>query len=1293
MKLNARLMVVLVLSLLIYGCGGGGNTQSPATANQAPATNAGPDQSVNQQTLVNLGGSGSDGDGTVVGYSWNQLSGTTVVLTNANSAAASFTVPDIIADETLSFRLTVTDNDGAIASDSVDILVSVNIIISPIAPTGLSAMPTSASSINLSWTDTSSDETSFVVQRSTTSSSGFATITTLGANTTSYADATGLSASTTYYYQVYATNSVGDSGFSNESSATTSPPPVPIAPTGLSAMPTSASSINLSWTDTSSDETSFVVQRSTTSSSGFATITTLGANTTSYADATGLSASTTYYYQVYATNSVGDSGFSNEASATTLSVFTIGGTLNDLVGSITLLNNGTDALTLNSVGGFSFIIPLNDGASYNVSVQTQPIGQTCSVTNGSGTVSSSNVNNVTINCVNSFTVGGMVSGLTGSLSIQNNAGNSLSISANGVYVFTQTLTSNEIYNVQINQNPIGQICSITNATGQITNADITNADILCTVDSITVSLSGSYQAAPLIHVDSDINDPLAEPNISNDTLATSQSIPNFSTVHGFLSFAGTGRTGDRFENTADVIDQYNVVLQQNQVLRLTIANFAVGGIFQGDLDLLLMDAVGTLVAVSNTVDELEMITVPVDGEYNIVVQAVSGSTKYTLSLDNALAGNALSAQSLDFVPGEAVVQLKSGALVSSLESKNQSMNFSHGDKSRAARAKFSVSASPLAFALNFQQPSFEQRLAQRSPVSYEKLKTLQEIKRLNLRSDVEFAEPNYIYHAQLVPDDTFYTRQWHYPAVNLPQAWDITTGSRAGSDVIVAVIDSGVFLSHPEFAGQLVSGYDFIRNTTMSKDGDGIDSDPDDPGDGIELGSSTWHGTHVAGTVAALSNNSSGVTGVAWGAKIMPLRALGLLGGSNYDILQCVRFAAGLSNDSGTVPPQKADVINLSLAGEAFSQSAQNDFNAVRAEGVIVVAAAGNGNTSQLWYPASYDGVVSVSATDFGNNRAPYSNFGSRIDVAAPGGNLGADLNNDNELDGIFSTLVDTSSGTRMPSQNYSHGTSMASPHVAGIVALMRAVHPLLSPDDFDNLLISGAITTDLGVVGRDDIYGHGLIDALKAVQQAQLLANGGSTQFPAIIVATPNQFTMGASSSASLVLSNEGGDSTSVAGVNSDASWLSIAGVNLDSNGLGDYQIQINRSGLVDSTYVGNLTFILATGSSLNVQVTMVVGVTNTASNIGKIYVRLLDANNSNSIVDEVIAVDQGNGVFDYTFNNVGFGSYRIIGGSDIDNDDLICLPGEVCGGYPTFNTLGTIEVINSDVNGLDFTIVTQEN
>jgi serine protease len=615
------------------------------------------------------------------------------------------------------------------------------------------------------------------------------------------------------------------------------------------------------------------------------------------------------------------------------------------------------------------------------------------------------------------------------------------------------------------------------------------------------------------------------------------------------------------------------------------------------------------------------------------------------------------------------------------------MNLSHRDASRAALVNFEGNIkSPFIFS-NLQQSRFEKDLASKNTISYRKYKTLQHIKSLNQNQDVEYAEPNYIYHPLVVPNDQFYSLQWHYPAINLPLAWDITTGSRAGNNVIVAVVDTGIYLAHPEFSGQLVNGFDFISDLASAADGDGIDANPDDPGDGAQIGSSSWHGTHVAGTIAALSNNNSGVTGIAWDAKIMPIRALGVRGGTGYDIIQSIRFAAGLDNDSNTVPVQKADVINLSLGGSGYSLSAQNSYNEVRSEGVIVVAAAGNGNTSQLSYPASYDGVVSVSATDFVNNRAPYSNFGAQIDIAAPGGNKGVDLNNDGYGDGVLSTLVDDSSGTRNPSLFFYNGTSMASPHVAGVFALMRAVHPTLSPDDIDSLLSAGSITTDIGNVGRDDLYGHGLIDALKAVQSAQMLANGGTLPSqPALIVASPNQLTLGLGNSSIVTLSNQGEAATSVTTFSSNASWLIASAINVGSNGLGDYQVLVDRTGLNVGFYVGTITFDLATGSSLNIQVSMLVGAPNDVGDVGRIYTLLID--NYGNPIDAVLAIDQGNGVFDYSFPNVSPGFYRVVAGSDIDNDLVICQLAESCGGYPTINELITVEAINTDINELDFVI-----
>jgi predicted phage tail protein len=253
----------------------------------------------------------------VVQRSTTSGSGFTTIATLGANTASYADANGLSASTTYYYRVYATNDagDSGFSNEASETTLAPP----PAAPTGLSAAATSSNSIDLSWTDNASNETNFVVQRSTSSGSGFTTIATLGANTTSYADTTGLAASTTYYYRVYAANSLGNSGFSNEASATTDPPPAspPTAPSGLSATATSPNSIDLSWTDNASNETNFVVQRSTTSGSGFATIATLGVNTNSYTDASGLSASTTYYYRVYATNGAGDSGFSNEASATT----------------------------------------------------------------------------------------------------------------------------------------------------------------------------------------------------------------------------------------------------------------------------------------------------------------------------------------------------------------------------------------------------------------------------------------------------------------------------------------------------------------------------------------------------------------------------------------------------------------------------------------------------------------------------------------------------------------------------------------------------------------------------------------------------------------------------------------------------------------------------------------------------------------------------------------------------------------------------------------------------------------
>lgn len=888
-----------------------------------------------------------------------------------------------------------------------------------------------------------------------------------------------------------------------------------------------------------------------------------------------------------------------------------------------------------------------------------------------------------------YSVGGTVTGLQGSITLRNNITDVLTLSSSGSFSFNTKLNSGVSYNVDIQTQPAGQTCTVSNASGIIDNAHVSKVMVACVAN---ITLSGSYQAAPLIQVDSDINDPFAAVNVNNGSRAEAQLIPNFSVVHGFATKSGTGRilAGDRFATVEDEFDIYRVNLQAGQVITLHVADLNGQDTFIGNLDLFLLEIDGTPVTSSESVNkDIEALTIIDDGDYYISVNAISGSSKYTLNLNGVLPANVLHQGSADFIPGEAIIRFKENSRVNEFKASNQKIKLSHSKTTRAARAKFDLDDASSVSVLSSpnQRSNFMAELKQDNFAGYQKVKTLQEIKRLKMRADVVYAEPNYIRKPYQVPNDTFYDLQWHYPAINLPQAWDITTGD---AGVIVAVVDTGVFLTHADLLGQLVAGYDFISDAANARDGDGIDPNPDDPGDSLIISNSSWHGTHVAGTIAAATNNAAGVSGVAWDAKIMPIRVLGAFGGSSYDIIQSIRYAAGLSNDSKGFPPQKADIINLSLGGGGFSQASQDAYTAVRGEGVIVVAAAGNENTSQLSYPASYNGVVSVSATDFDNNRAPYSNFGSAVDIAAPGGSTGADLNNDGYGDGVLSTLVDDSSGTRAVAYSFYQGTSMATPHIAGVFALMRSIHPM-TPDEIDGSLANGALTTDLGAGGRDDIYGFGLIDALKAVQEAQRIAGGGV--LPPAIVATPNQLPMGQTSGATLVLSNRGGpipapDSPIVVGVVADAGWLTVAKAadNVDPDSLGEYDVTIDRGVLANSTYLGTITFTLSTGSTLVVQVSMDVGVVDKTGDTGIIYMLLIDS--SNKVVDQVFAVDSGNGIFDYSFTDVAAGSYRIVGGSDIDNDLFICQLAEACGGYPIINVLSTIEVVDTDITGLNFVV-----
>lgn len=316
--------------------------------------------------------------------------------------------------------------------------------------------------------------------------------------------------------------------------------------------------------------------------------------------------------------------------------------------------------------------------------------------------------------------------------------------------------------------------------------------------------------------------------------------------------------------------------------------------------------------------------------------------------------------------------------------------------------------------------------------------------------NVEYAEPNYIADACMVPNDQYYINQWNLHGlseggISMEPAWDIATGS----GVTVAIIDTGIRVGSDLSGTCFVSGYDFVNN----------DNDPTDD---------NGHGTHVAGTVAQRTNNNQGVAGVAFNACLMPVKVLDRYGSGSYaDIADGIYFAV----DHG------ANIISMSLGGSSYSYALENALAYAYNHGVTCFAAAGNGGKNGLLYPAAYDAyVIAVGATQFDKTRAPYSNYGSSLDVVAPGGNTDLDQNGDGYEDGI---LQQTFSGNHWGYYFY-EGTSMATPHVSGVAALLYS-KGVTSPDEIRNVLQSTAV--DLGSSGWDMYYGYGLINAYAALQ------------------------------------------------------------------------------------------------------------------------------------------------------------------------------------------------------------------
>ncbi|HMU37512.1 MAG TPA: S8 family serine peptidase [Pseudomonadota bacterium] len=377
---------------------------------------------------------------------------------------------------------------------------------------------------------------------------------------------------------------------------------------------------------------------------------------------------------------------------------------------------------------------------------------------------------------------------------------------------------------------------------------------------------------------------------------------------------------------------------------------------------------------------------------------------------------------------------------------------------------------------------------------------------------VRRAEPDRIRYAAQIPNDPLWPLQWALPQLRVEKAWD---AGAEGKGVVVAILDTGIVYNHPDLESQLLPGFDFISRPQSADDGDtGRDPDPTDTG---TTETSRLHGTHISGTIGAVTNNKLGIAGVAPRCRLMPVRVLGIHRGDGIDsdITDALRWLTGAQVGALPVVSSNVDVVNMSFAGPGLSFTLQRAMNEVTEAGLLVVAASGNGGVDALSYsPGGLDGVLTVGASTFLGHRAMFSNFGPRVDVLAPGGGF-ADGELDADLltpppDAILSTYRDAGLEEKTaPPFSYESfaGTSQAAPHAAGVAALMRQVLPGLRQRTFVALLRSSAQAVPGCLSDPLSGCGAGLIDAERAVQLSQaqtacgcvgdLLCEAGACQKP----------------------------------------------------------------------------------------------------------------------------------------------------------------------------------------------------
>ncbi|MBL8287947.1 MAG: S8 family serine peptidase [Rubrivivax sp.] len=875
--------------------------------------------------------------------------------------------------------------------------------------------------------------------------------------------------------------------------------------------------------------------------------------------------------------------------------------------------------------------------------------------------------------------------------------------------------------------------------------------------AIAFNLSGTITIAETAAVDSDTNDVNQSGYTGNDTIGTAQPLTTPVLLVGSVNKPDTGPRGNNNDGSAtrgDADDVYRVDLVAGQVVELEFANDPA----TADVDLYLYSpSGGTPVGASNgTGSRFECVTVTQAGTYLLRVNAFSGASIYNLRIGAPGTAAACAQRTAEsaFVPGELVLEprrapvdaatgmAKPEATPAALKLAQQWLRaagaqVASGADGSAGELRTDIGAqmvklpadalarsdglaklseltaaggATLAAARAASAHDLRRRALAAADPWPEALETLRYAKALRASGAFEYVEVNRRFDTLALtgnfpPNDRGYSYQrWHYEQINLPAAMErITALGLPGTQVrpLVAVVDSGVVMNHPDLAPQLFgNGRSFV---SVNADGDGDAANGDDPSTAAQT--PRFHGTHVAGTVGAATYDGVGGAGTAPMAQILPLRvfAPGALARTS-DILQALRYAARLPNRSNLVPARRVDVINMSLGGQGACDAAWTTAIAdARTAGAAVVVAAGNdahnasGQAMPVAAPANCAGAIAVSATDAQRNIANYSNTGSAILVAAPGGDLSASTTGNGASDGVYSAVATfDAAGTRQPSFGGKQGTSMAAPHVAGVIALMRFVNPALTVTQIDNLLAAGSLTDDLGAAGRDNTFGFGLVNARKAVDAA-LAALGTPPPPPAVqIVALPSSVDFGSLQTSAVIELRAPGTTTEsvsgapavvlAAGMNSGS--VAVAPTAVGAGGLGRYTVTVNRSAIpAPGGYFPSVRFTLSSGRTLAVQLAVNKPAGSVArGNWGPVYVLLIDP--ASGHVEHTVLASLASGRYTWSMTGYAKSRVQIVAGGDTDNDDFICARGETCGAFPVLpgGDAFTIVELTGHRSDLDF-------